>query len=180
MDAKLLPDLLVFLEAARSGSLTQAAQRLNTVQPNVTARIRKLEQALGTKLLQRHARGVRPTPAGEAVRTRITVTGVVQGVGFRPFVHRLATELGVTGFVGNDAAAVFIEAQGPPRTVSEFTMPRSSLGPRPSNWHQASGDQISGVDGLGLLSRSRMASLQSAWKGGEHDIVPVSSVKAPI
>ena len=75
MDAKLLPDLLVFLEAARSGSLTQAAQRLNTVQPNVTARIRKLEQALGAKLLQRHARGVRPTPAGEAalgIATRVS------------------------------------------------------------------------------------------------------------
>ena len=66
MDSRLLPDLLVFLEAARSGSLTRAAQRLNTVQPNVTARIRKLEAALGAKLLQRHARGVRPTPAGEA------------------------------------------------------------------------------------------------------------------
>ena len=64
MDARLLPDLLVFLEVARAGSLTQAARRLNTVQPNVTARIRKLEQALGAKLLQRHARGVRSTPAG--------------------------------------------------------------------------------------------------------------------
>lgn len=75
MDARLLPDLLVFLEAARSGSLTQAARRLNTVQPNVTARIRKLEAALGAKLLQRHARGVRPTPAGEAalaIATRLS------------------------------------------------------------------------------------------------------------
>ena len=72
MDARLLPDLLVFLEAARSGSLTRAALRLNTVQPNVTARIRKLEQALGAKLLQRHARGVRPTPAGEAALTIAT------------------------------------------------------------------------------------------------------------
>jgi len=77
MDARLLPDLLVFLEAVRSGSLTQAALRLNTVQPNVTARIRKLEQALGAKLLQRHARGVRPTPAGEAALTIATRLGGV-------------------------------------------------------------------------------------------------------
>ena len=61
----------------------------------------------------------KPPLAGRAVRTRITVTGVVQGVGFRPFVHRLAGELGVTGLVGNDSAAVFIEAQGSPRAVSE-------------------------------------------------------------
>jgi hydrogenase maturation protein HypF len=46
-------------------------------------------------------------------RLRFTITGVVQGVGFRPFVHRLATELGLTGVVGNDARAVFAEAQGP-------------------------------------------------------------------
>ena len=72
----------------------------------------------------------KPSPAGPAVRTRITVTGVVQGVGFRPFVHRLATELGVTGFVGNDAAAVFIEAQGTPRAVTEFTR-RLSAEPPP-------------------------------------------------
>ena len=72
----------------------------------------------------------KPPLAGRPVRTRITVTGVVQGVGFRPFVHRLATELGVTGFVGNDAAAVFIEAQGSPRAVSEFTR-RLSAEPPP-------------------------------------------------
>ena len=64
------------------------------------------------------------------VRSRITVTGVVQGVGFRPFVHRLATELGVTGFVGNDAAAVFIEVQGAPCAVAEFTR-RLSAEPPP-------------------------------------------------
>ena len=35
---------------------------------------------------------------------RITVTGIVQGVGFRPFVHRLARAEGITGRVRNDAA----------------------------------------------------------------------------
>ncbi|MBB5079042.1 acylphosphatase [Nonomuraea endophytica] len=40
----------------------------------------------------------------------IRVEGVVQGVGFRPFVYALATRLGLTGRVGNDAAGVFVEA----------------------------------------------------------------------
>lgn len=53
-------------------------------------------------------------------RRRYLVTGVVQGVGFRPFVHRVATELGLSGFVGNDASAVFIEVQGRPEAVAEF------------------------------------------------------------
>jgi hydrogenase maturation protein HypF len=57
------------------------------------------------------------------------VTGVVQGVGFRPFVHRLATELALTGFVGNDAAAVFIEAQGPAQVIMEFTRRLSAEAP---------------------------------------------------
>src|ERR1700739_4529149 len=56
----------------------------------------------------------------DLVRQRFTVAGVVQGVGFRPFVHRLATELGLAGFVGNDSRAVFIEVQGPVARIDEF------------------------------------------------------------
>jgi hydrogenase maturation protein HypF len=55
------------------------------------------------------------------VRQRFTVTGVVQGVGFRPFVHRIASELGLTGFVGNDSGAVFLEVQGPCARIDEFS-----------------------------------------------------------
>src|ERR1700730_9898347 len=54
------------------------------------------------------------------VRQHFTVTGVVQGVGFRPFVHRIATELGLAGFVGNDSGAVFLEVQGIRARVDEF------------------------------------------------------------
>lgn len=50
----------------------------------------------------------------------IEVGGIVQGVGFRPFVAALATELGLRGHVGNDATKVFIEAVGPPDTIDEF------------------------------------------------------------
>ena len=56
----------------------------------------------------------------EDIRQRVTVTGVVQGVGFRPFVHRIATELGLVGFVGNDSGAVFVEVQGQPTRIQEF------------------------------------------------------------
>jgi DNA-binding transcriptional LysR family regulator len=66
VDAWNLPDLIVFLEVVRAGSLTRAAKRLHTVQSNVTARIKSLERAAGVPLLVRHARGVKPTPAGEA------------------------------------------------------------------------------------------------------------------
>jgi len=45
-------------------------------------------------------------------RIAVRVTGVVQGVGYRPFVYGQATELGLSGLVGNDAGGVFVEAQG--------------------------------------------------------------------
>jgi len=54
------------------------------------------------------------------IRTLIRVEGVVQGVGFRPFVYSLAVRLGLTGHVGNDAAGVFIEIEGPPGRVLDF------------------------------------------------------------
>ncbi|MDR3359094.1 MAG: acylphosphatase, partial [Bifidobacteriaceae bacterium] len=45
---------------------------------------------------------------------------MVQGVGFRPHVARVAAAVGVTGLVGNDDAAVFIEAQGTPAQTNRF------------------------------------------------------------
>ncbi len=54
----------------------------------------------------------------------ITLRGVVQGVGFRPFVHRLALDLGLAGWVRNEAGAVRILAEGPRDSLERF---RSAL-----------------------------------------------------
>ena len=53
-------------------------------------------------------------------RLRVRVEGVVQGVGFRPHVYRLAEELGLDGFVLNDARGVLLEVEGSPATVERF------------------------------------------------------------
>ncbi len=45
-------------------------------------------------------------------RKKITVHGQVQGIGFRPFVYRLAAEFNLTGFVYNYTEGVIIEIQG--------------------------------------------------------------------
>ena len=45
-------------------------------------------------------------------RLKIIVRGAVQGVGFRPFVYRLATELKLNGWVSNSGQGVFIEVEG--------------------------------------------------------------------
>jgi hydrogenase maturation protein HypF len=53
-------------------------------------------------------------------RTRVRVEGIVQGVGFRPFVHALAGRLGLAGLVGNDAGGVFVEVEGAAASVERF------------------------------------------------------------
>jgi hydrogenase maturation protein HypF len=53
-------------------------------------------------------------------RVRLTVTGVVQGVGFRPFVWRLATAMKLVGFVRNVAVGVEIEIEGSRSRVRQF------------------------------------------------------------
>ena len=53
-------------------------------------------------------------------RLRLTITGTVQGVGFRPHVHRLATELQLAGEVNNDTTSVTIEVEGPGADLDRF------------------------------------------------------------
>src|SRR5215813_1109837 len=54
------------------------------------------------------------------VRASVRVEGVVQGVGFRPFVYSLATRLGLAGWVGNDVDGVFAEVEGAAACVEQF------------------------------------------------------------
>ncbi len=58
--------------------------------------------------------------SGPALRLRLEVRGAVQGVGFRPFVFRLAEELALPGWVLNDARGVFIEVEGPRAQLERF------------------------------------------------------------
>src|SRR6516225_1158544 len=68
--------------------------------------------------------GARPRAAcgvmSQRIRTAVRVEGIVQGVGFRPFVYSLATGLGLGGLVGNDPDGVFAEVEGPPAAVEAF------------------------------------------------------------
>ena len=53
-------------------------------------------------------------------RLHLTVQGTVQGVGFRPFVYRLATELNLGGWISNSDRGVEIEVEGAPSTLEQF------------------------------------------------------------
>jgi hydrogenase maturation protein HypF len=53
-------------------------------------------------------------------RVQIHITGAVQGVGFRPYIYRLAESIGLTGHVSNTSSGVFIQIQGPQARVDQF------------------------------------------------------------
>jgi hydrogenase maturation protein HypF len=58
----------------------------------------------------------------KAERVKVTVRGAVQGVGFRPFVYRLATQLKLNGWVLNSAQGVFIEIEGARNILQSFLL----------------------------------------------------------
>ena len=62
-----LTDLRLFLQVVETSSITLGAQQANLALASASARIRGMEDTLGTTLLERGSRGVKPTPAGRAL-----------------------------------------------------------------------------------------------------------------
>ena len=58
--------------------------------------------------------------ASTSKRYQVKVSGIVQGVGFRPFVYQLARELGLSGFVFNDGDGVVVEIEGEELSIQRF------------------------------------------------------------
>ena len=56
----------------------------------------------------------------DTVRANVRVNGIVQGVGFRPFIHRQITALGLTGWIRNNSRGVELEIQGERSAVERF------------------------------------------------------------
>jgi len=84
-------DLRIFEAVARLGAINRAATELNTVQSNVTTRIRKLEDDLGAALFDRHSRGVTLTAAGRRLGGTLERVLPAYEHGFGPPVPELLT-----------------------------------------------------------------------------------------
>ena len=65
-----LHDLKIFVTVAEEGGFTKAAEKLHYVQPNITARVKKLEEELGVQLFYREKRTVIPTTHGKNLLAR--------------------------------------------------------------------------------------------------------------
>src|ERR1043165_2676478 len=84
----------------------------------------------------------------ERRRLRVAVRGAVQGVGFRPFVHRLAQTFALEGWVNNSPQGVFLEVEGPCARLEKFLLclesekpPHSFIQSLESSWLDAAGYQ---------------------------------------
>lgn len=90
---------------------------------------------------------------GERRRLRMVVRGAVQGVGFRPFVHRTANALGLAGWVRNTAAGVAIEAEGPADRLSVLVDTVLHRSPAPASIDGVDLDETEPVGGSGFAIR---------------------------
>ena len=76
------------------------------------------------------------------VRRRLRVSGIVQGVGFRPFIYGLATRDHLGGFVGNDSDGVFVEVEGDPTTLDRFASDVEALSPTAARVHRVESEVV--------------------------------------
>jgi hydrogenase maturation protein HypF len=84
----------------------------------------------------------RTSPAQQLIGASIRVTGIVQGVGFRPFVFGLATELGLLGWIRNTSGGVELELDGTARSLDEFRRKLNEEAPA-----------LAVIDGIDVTSR---------------------------
>ncbi|HZV75283.1 MAG TPA: carbamoyltransferase HypF [Conexibacter sp.] len=99
--------------------------------------------------------GGAPAPAMRRVHVRIG--GVVQGVGFRPHVHRLARELALAGWVRNDERGVLLEIEGPPDALDAFLARVIASAPRLAVVEEMRTRELqpSGACGFAILASDR-------------------------
>jgi len=105
------------------------------------------------------------SPSAMHVRKHIQVRGIVQGVGFRPFVYNAAKALGLAGFVFNSSAGVTIEVEGPASAVEAFL---TTLRTGPPALSEVANVAVSGCD---LRGEAEFLILHSQQEAGEFVLV---------
>ena len=90
-----------------------------------------------------------PTPQDTRAlsRRRLRIAGTVQGVGFRPHLHRLARSLSLTGAAGNDDAGVWCEVQGHPADLDAFETRATAEAPPLARVDSVRSTSVAPIDG---------------------------------
>lgn len=118
--------------------------------------------------LAENQNGTALTPVGKPpeTRLRVNVGGIVQGVGFRPFVYRLAYAFGLHGFIRNTPSGVLVEVQGSPARLDGFLDELEHQAPPLARITELRRAEIACLPGTGFFIDS---SLQD---GGVETLVP--------
>ena len=110
---------------------------------------------------------------GATLRRRFSVRGVVQGVGFRPFVWTLASRLSLAGTVRNTSGAVLIEVEGDSEAVDEFARALRDEAPR-----LARIDSVQSVD-LEPVGEEGFRIVESQAVAGEYQPIAPDAATCP-
>lgn len=100
---------------------------------------------------------------GTPLRLNARISGTVQGVGFRPFVYRLATQLGLQGWVSNSSAGVIIEAEGSHRELNKFLTLIKRDGPIRSTIDHLETAYLPPVGYSGFTIRESLQAQKTTW-----------------
>jgi hydrogenase maturation protein HypF len=90
------------------------------------------------------------------VRRRISIRGIVQGVGFRPFTYNLAQSAGVRGFILNSSSGVIIEAEAPESVLQEFLAALRNHHPPLARIEEIAESELEPVGDLGFEIRESL------------------------
>jgi hydrogenase maturation protein HypF len=130
------PAWLVTVPAVDFGYGDQLSPSTKCVVPKAVLEVRRLCASLPGQFAD----------AAAVERLRVAVRGAVQGVGFRPFIFRLAGELGLVGWVNNSAQGVLVEVEGTHARLEQFLLrlekerpPRSFIHSLEATWLDPAG-----------------------------------------
>lgn len=113
---------------------------------------------------------------GESSKTRkeIKITGIVQGVGFRPFVYNLATSFGLKGYVLNSSEGVIIDAEGETQKIDKFISLIKSKAPLLSRI-----ENITVAAGFSLRNYTSFEIKESLSKSGKFALISPDIATCP-
>ena len=103
------------------------------------------------------------------VRLRVVIRGAVQGVGFRPFVYRLAHEMSVAGWVANTPQGLFVEVDGPKEALDRFLLRLQSEKPPRSSVQSL---EFSFLDAAGYASFE----IRESWEEGPKTVLVLPDI----
>ena len=172
LDPDLLPTFLAVLE---HGRIAAAARAENLSQPAVSARIRRLEESLGTALFERSVRGVAPTPAGLRLAAHARE--------IQRILRQAATDVGGVGELGvlSLAASTTIAAYVLPRVIAAYRRQHPSV-----NFELFIGNTEEVIDevrsqraALGLVEGLKRAQAVRLNRWIDDELQPVIGSEAP-